>query len=124
MAYSYKGLIAFAKVVVGKALYMAATNGITAAAGGGQTNATVLTTPLNRVTTVATAADSVKLPPAKAGLVVILVNGDAADAMQVFGSGTDTIDGVATATGVSQAAAKSAIYVCTVDGAWNRILSA
>jgi hypothetical protein len=37
--------------------------------------------------------------------------------MQVFGSGTDTINGVATATGVAQAAGKTGIYVATTTGA-------
>jgi hypothetical protein len=47
--------------------------------------------------------------------------------MQVFGSGTDTINGVATATGVAQAAGVAALYLCTAVGAvnkWNRFLQA
>ena len=39
------------------------TDSITAFAGGGQGSAVVLTSAVNRVTTVATIADSVKLPP-------------------------------------------------------------
>src|SRR6266404_8115363 len=74
---------------------------ITAFATGGQTNATPLGAELNRVTTVATAADSVKLPASQAGLTIIVENAGAS-AMQVFGAGTDTVNGVATATGVSQ----------------------
>lgn len=103
------------------------TTGITAAAGGGQTNATALTSNLNVVSTVATAADSVKLPLAVAGLSVTVVNATAATSMQVFGSGTDTINDVATATGVAQAGAKSATYYCATSapaGKWYRVLSA
>jgi hypothetical protein len=47
--------------------------------------------------------------------------------MQVYGSGTDTINGVVTATGVAQAAGKTGIYVATTTGAaaaWFRLLSA
>ena len=101
-----------------------ATDGITAHAGGGQTNAVLLTSMVNRVSTVATAADSVKLPVSAAGLVVQLVNGAASNSMQVFGSGTDTINDVATATGVAQAAGVSATYFCPVAGKWYRVLSA
>jgi hypothetical protein len=101
---------------------------VTAFAGGGQTSATALTKIVNVVTTVATAADSVKLPaPSKVGQIVILTNGHASNSMQVFGAGTDTINSVATATGVAQAAGKTAIYVATTTGtaaAWFRLLSA
>jgi hypothetical protein len=76
------------------------------------------------VATVGTAADSVKLPVSVAGMVVQLVNDDAANSMQVFGSGTDTINDVATATGVAQAAGKAATYSCPVAGKWYRNLSA
>lgn len=99
-------------------------DGIVAFAGGGQTNATLLAATINRVATVANAADSVKLPPSYAGAVIYVVNGDAADSMQVFGSGTDTINDVATATGVAQAAGKAATYVCPIAGKWYRVLSA
>lgn len=104
-----------------------ATDAVTAAAGGGQTNATQLTGVMANVTVVATAADSVKLPLAQAGMVFMLQNSDAADSMQVFGAGTDTINGVATATGVAQAAGKSALYFATTSapgGKWFRNLSA
>jgi hypothetical protein len=102
------------------------TDGITAFAGGGQTSATQLTACHNNVTTVATIADSVKLPLAVAGARVYIRN-NAANATQVFGAGTDTINGVATATGVSQAATTSAIYFAVTSapaGKWFRVLSA
>lgn len=99
---------------------------VTARAGGGQANATALDYGVNTVTVVATAADSVKLPTAIAGAVCWVKNLDAADSMQVFGSGIDTIDGIATGTGVAQAAGNGTIYVCTsssssgVAGTWVR----
>lgn len=101
-----------------------AADALTAYAGGGQTNALQLTKGVNRVSTVATAADSVKLPASAAGMIVIVINGAASNSMQVFGAGTDTINDVATATGVAQAAGKSALYACPVAGKWYRILSA
>ena len=103
------------------------TDTITAHSGGGQASATLFTTLINRVTTVAVAADSVKLPaPTKVGQIVIAIN-SGANSMQVFGSGTDTINGVATATGVAQAAGKTAIYVATTTGtaaAWFQLTGA
>lgn len=91
--------------------------GISAFATGGQTSATALTAALNRVSTVATAADSVRLPTAVTGLRVVLINQGAAF-MRVFGAGTDTINGIATATGVSQAIGSIVEYFCTVAGNW------
>lgn len=88
------------------------TNGITAFAGGGQASATQLTSAVNRVATAATAADSVKLPAvaeADIGIEVDVIN-DGASSIQVFGAGTDTIDAVATATGVALAAAARCKY--------------
>jgi hypothetical protein len=107
-----------------------AAAGITAHAGGGQASATALTKEVNSVDTVATAADSVALPLAVIGQKIYLTN-NTATSMQVFGSGTDTINigagDVATATGVAQAANKSAIYFCTKTapaGKWQRVLTA
>ena len=86
--------------------------GITATASGNQATAYQLTRSFSVLGTVATNADSVKLPTdRRVGDEVIIVNDGAANA-QVFGSGTDTIDGVATATGVVLTAAKRCSYYC------------
>ena len=101
------------------------TAAITATAGGGRANAVPLVNMVNQVTTVATAADSVALPPAYGGQTIVVVNAAATNAAQVFAAvGTsDTINGVAAATGVSLAAGKAATYV-SVPGAWYGNLSA
>ena len=101
---------------------------LTAHAGGGKALATPITSTNAIVGTVATAADSVILPQGYAGLRVFVIN-DGAAAMQVFGAGTDTINDVATATGVSHAQNLAALYVCVsaVPGGaarWFRLLSA
>lgn len=90
---------------------------LTAHAGGGQASALALTAQLNRIATVTTAADSVKLPASVLGLTVVVIN-DGANAAQVFGASTDTINNVATATGVSQAAGVTTAYHCPVAGKW------
>lgn len=129
------GSISVASLSVGKFVNTGAVfvpgstaTGLTAHAGGGQASALLLTAQYNRVDTVATAADSVKLPaPSYIGQEVEIMNNAGVNSMQVFGSGTDTINGVATGTGVAQAAGKFAMYKASSIGtaaAWHRILSA
>lgn len=90
---------------------------LTAHAGGGKAGALPLPSQFNYLGTVATAADSALMPAALAGRTCYVFNGGAA-AAQLFGQGTDTIDGVATATGVPLTNAKRALFVCFVTGAW------
>jgi hypothetical protein len=86
--------------------------GITAKASGTQANATQLGAQLSSVDTVVTAADAVKLPKIQpspnllnpAGISVrgfMVVVNNTANAMQLFGGLLDTINGVASATGIS-----------------------
>lgn len=90
---------------------------IIAHAGGGKASAYQLSCKVNRLATVATTADSVKLPASDVGMEVVVIN-DGANAAQVFGAGTDTIDGVATATGVPLTNTKRAVFYCHAAGEW------
>jgi hypothetical protein len=90
---------------------------IVAKAGGGQTNAYQLSAAVSRVVTVASASDSVKLPKAVAGNQYEVIN-DGANALQIFGTSPDTIDGVATGTGVTITNARRSIFWCVTNGAW------
>lgn len=93
--------------------------GITALAGGALSSSTpVLVLGSNVVTTVVTAGDSVVLPSAVAGSIVYMLNADSADAVKVYGNGSDTINGTAGATGVSYAAAKRVLFIAVTDGVW------
>lgn len=83
--------------------------GLTPAADGAKADATPLGYGVNSLTTVLGAADSVLLPYAFPGAVAVILN-TVATAIQVFGKGTDTIDGVATGTGIDQSASARAIY--------------
>lgn len=103
-------------LVQGERLILGSVSGLTAHAGGGQTSATVMTHEINHFGTVASAADSGALPPATAGRRITVINAGA-HAMQVFGQSPDTINGVATATGVSQVAGVTT-YCCPVNGQW------
>lgn len=104
-------------IVMTGLLYEFAQDNIVARAGGGQANAFPVIAQMARVITVATAGDSVLLPPSVAGLEIYLIN-HGANAMQVYGAGTDKIDDVATATGVSQMQNSAVIYACTTAGNW------
>jgi hypothetical protein len=108
------------KVKVGFVLGSAEA-GITAQADGTKANATPLTCRLNQIATVAGANDSVLLPPGEVGMEVFIAN-DGANVIQVFGAGSDTIDAVATATGVVLTNAERAWYYCVSVasgvGAW------
>lgn len=102
-------------------------NTITAAAGGTQAGALALsaTKSIHNITIVGSANDSVKLPLATgSGTVHWVKNSAAANSAQLFGSGTDTIDAVATATGVAVAAGKSRICLDFASGLWLSILGA
>lgn len=112
------------KQAVGALQISAIETGITAHAGGTKAAAYQLTAALNVLGTVATNDDSILLPAVSAadvGLQVEVYNDGAANA-RVFGNGSDTIDGVATATGVVLTAAKRCVYTlvsyASGVGAW------
>lgn len=97
---------------------------VTATPAGTQATSLLLNAANVRIAVVATAADGVKLPPAKAGMEISILNDDAADAAQIFASGSDTINATAGAIGVSLAAGAAAIFRCIKDGNWRRFVSA
>jgi len=106
--------------VSGNFLIQPAADGLTAHAGGGQGSSYAITYPINRFTVVATAGDSAHLPVSVAGMEVVVIN-DAVNAMQVFGAGTNTINDIATATGVSQLGKSAVLYISSVAGKWYSI---
>ena len=99
---------------------------ITAHAGGTQAAALALdaTKTIHIVTTVATAADSIKLPLATGSGVQHLIHNSSSTSLQLFGDGTDTINAVATATGVAIAGGKSRLLTDVSVGRWVSMLSA
>jgi hypothetical protein len=104
---------------------MCVRSGITALAGGGQAGtAHVLTERFNRVTTVGTAADSVKLPPAIPGTDLFVVNAAAANSMNVFPQTGQYINALAVNTALAVAANKTVHFVCITAGTWNAIVTA
>jgi len=102
---------------------MLTLNGITAHAGGGQGSATPLPAMINRVTTVATTADSVLLPASAPGMQIMVVNAGA-NSMNVFPATGDAINALGANTAYAVAATKVVEFYCTNAGQWHSLLSA
>jgi hypothetical protein len=101
-------------------------NGVTAHAGGGQTNGVLMSAAINRVTTVGSAGDSVILPSAVGGQSITVINGSGTS-MNVFSntaSTSDTINGTAGTTAYAIAGGKTAEFVSPASGVWHALLSA
>lgn len=122
-------------------LSLSNTDAITAFAGGGQTSATQLESGYNRVTVVATANDSVKLPycvsgqrntgPSGAtsrpssntlGMMIVVTNADAADSMNIYPQTGDFINALTVNSAYAMAANKTAAFICGTAGIWYSIL--
>lgn len=97
---------------------------LTAHSGGGQTSALALTAGMNRVTTVAAAADSVKLPVSVAGMQIIVINAAATNAMNVYPQTGEIINALSANTALSIVAGKTASFYCVTAGQWHVNLSA
>lgn len=98
---------------------------MTARAGGGRANATKIDSMFCTVSTVASVGDSVVLPPISSfpgGALIICVTNTAANAMLVFADGSDTINGIAGATGVTQMGGSIVYYQMTKAATWVAIL--
>lgn len=72
------------------------------------------------VTTVASGNDGIKMErlATGSGYMTWVYNAAASNSMQLFGQGTDTIDAVATATGVAIAAARGRLMLDYAAGKW------
>ena len=101
----------------------AATTGLTAKAGGGQSGATALTGNINRVTVCATAADSALLPAGLVGRKVSVYNAGAASC-NVFPQTGESINSGAANAAFAVGTTKSAVFECVATGLWNAVLGA
>ena len=104
-------------LIANQIMQQPAVSALTAHSGGGQSSALALTKVINNVTTVAAAGDSVRLPVSVAGMEITIAN-NGANSMQVYGAGTETINGVATGTGVAQLPGQVVVYTAAVAGNW------
>jgi hypothetical protein len=119
------GVVQFAfRNSVGNQTVVSSTDLLTAHAGGGQTSALQLAAAINRITTVATGNDSVKLPISVAGLDVVVINAASANSLNVFGQTGDIINALSANTAFAVAAGKTCTFYCCTAGQWHSILSA
>lgn len=102
----------------------AVTAAITAFAGGGQASATQLNNIVNIVSTVATAADSVKLPLASAwaGRILVVKN-TSANSMNLFPNTGDSINALSANAAFAVAAATSVMLVPDAATNWQVVSS-
>lgn len=96
---------------------------LTAFAGGGQTNGTLVNTSIAQFSTVATIGDSGKLIAATPGLAITIAN-IAANSMNVFPNTGDQINALGANTAFALAGGKTADFYCATAGRWHAILSA
>lgn len=104
-------------------LKQGAANAIAAFATGGQASATALTKFSNRVTVCATNGDSVKLPAATAGRMVHVKNASA-NTLAIFPASGEVINALSPDASISLATVKSMLFVCSLAGTWDTILTA
>lgn len=113
----------------GGAFYASAQDNITAtpSPNNTQAGALLLVNQQNRITTVATAGDSLRLPPAIAGACVVVVNDAAANAANLWPSsaaqggvaGGDKINALAANAAYSLTVASGVtIFYCFSNGTW------
>lgn len=99
-----------------------ATLAITAFAGGGQADAVALITSYNVLSTVATAADSVKLPATFAINSIAYVKNDGAEAADIFPASGDNL-GAGVNTAISIPAGEARSFIATAANAtWTQLL--
>jgi len=92
---------------------------VSARAGGGRALATPLRAAYNQLAVVAAAGNSVALPPAVGGQSIFVFNATT-NAAQVFAAvgTTDTINGVAAATGIALAPSAAETFISPAPGVW------
>jgi hypothetical protein len=97
-----------------------AVDNVTAHAGGGQALGVPITTPLVRVTIVATAGDSVTLPKAIRGMEIAIANDAAANSMNVFPAVGESINALGANAAFAEvvSATGPTIFFCFTNGSW------
>lgn len=99
---------------------------LTALAGGGQAGASPLREGLNRVTTVASAADSMGLPSTQdvTGEDLVVINAAAANSMTVYPATGEHINALANNAGYAIPANKTVLFFVSGFGQWHTLLTA
>jgi hypothetical protein len=103
-------------ITLGQGLFLTQlSTALTATAGGGQkTTAQPAVTEVNQFSTVASSNDSLTLSCQAAGQTIVISNAASSNAMKIFALTPGKVNGIATATGYSLAAGKSALCVAVL----------
>jgi hypothetical protein len=108
-------------IEVSDALILAsAADSLTAHADGGQSTGTPIAAVISRFTVVATAGDSVLLPPALPGIVLYIVNAAAAS-MDVFPLTGESINALAPDAAFAVGANTLGLFICAATGHWQAL---
>jgi hypothetical protein len=103
---------------------LSTSDGLTAHAGGGQTNALPIVSNISRFTTVATAGDSAVLPLSLVGMQIVIYNAATTNSMNVYPSSSDNtgaggkINALSANAAYAVAAGHIATFYCTTAGQW------
>jgi hypothetical protein len=103
---------------------LSAKDGVTAFAGGGQAGGVLINDMTTRITTVGSAADSVRLPVAVPGLILTVINAAAANSMNLFPATGEAINAGAANAAFAVAAGKAVLCIATAAKQWHTILTA
>ena len=101
----------------GGSVVLSSADALTAHSGGGKSSALALTANINRVSTVAAVHDSVLAPPAGPGGLAVFIN-DGANAMDIYGAGSDTLNDVVTTSPTTLEAGGTLVMWSSVAGKW------
>lgn len=114
----FKGKIAAIQLTLLGYWTQTVANALTAA-GTTRANALVLAASINNITTAAASTGVVLPPAAQVGIGgTVYVYNAGASVIKVYGAGSDTIDSVAGATGVSLTNAKRCQYTVVAAATW------
>jgi hypothetical protein len=104
-------------------LSLSVTSGVTAHAGGGQANATLLFSQVNIIGTVATAADSVLLPLLNSNLVglYVQVRNNGANSCAVFPGSGQSINALSANTSLSVATSTTVTFCAVSSTNWQSL---
>ncbi len=110
------GASAFTGNVSSSGYYLSSVGAALTAAGTDRATALQLAAEINNIATAA-ASTGVVLPVGVIGMRILVIN-NGANAIQVYASGSETINGTAGATGVSLASGGDAFYIFTAANTW------
>lgn len=100
------------------------TDNITASATVSQAGGTLITTPGNRVVTVASAGNALTLPPSKNGMQIVVTDAHATNGIVIYPALGDQIESLGVNANYALPATKTVTFICYTAGQWHKTLTA